>query len=331
MVGANASTIAFTQDFSHTTRPDTLTLLLLSFTTLSASYYSLAPRYGTPKQTSWILTTVSSAVMTIASLPFLYDYFSYGGSVKHVRTLPMLSIAATRFFQTYLAVDLVLGSVHYPSQLQLVTGWIHHALYIIIVELTIKRSWTHIFCLCAAMEIPTFVLGFTNLYPHLRSNVFFAVSFFLTRILFHIILAISYLLPHNRHHTTGGSFLPAGLLAMIFPMHAMWFRGCIKGFQRRRAESRAAKAPPPSVIELDIYPEKNNLNESPAPLEFSTPSAKLRQKVYGSELHFNSVDARSGRTTKTSVVLTRIYGSIPPREVVYDYVGLGRLRSKQAQ
>ncbi|KIJ95923.1 hypothetical protein K443DRAFT_108043 [Laccaria amethystina LaAM-08-1] len=325
MAGANASTVALSQDFSHT-RPDTLTLLLLSFATLSASYYSLAPRYGTPKKTSWILTTVSSAVMTIASLPFLYDYFSYGGSVKHVRTLPMLSIAATRFFQAYLAVDLVLGSVHYPSHVHLVTGWIHHAMYIIIVELTIKRSWSHIFCLCAAMEIPTFILGFTNLYPQLRNNVFFAVSFFLTRILFHIILGVSYLLPHNRHDTTGGSFLPACLLAIIFPMHAMWFHGCIKGFQRRRAESRA-KAPP-SVIELDIYPEKSN--ESPTPLEFSTPSSKLSQKVYGSELRFNSVDAHSGRTTKTSVVLTRIYGSIPPREVVFDYVGLGR-RSKQEQ
>lgn len=157
--------------------------------------------------------------------------------------------------------------------------------------------------------------------------MFFAVSFFLTRILFHIILGISYLLPHNRHDITGGSFLPAVLLALIFPMHAMWFHGCIKGFQRRREESRA-KAPP-SVIELDIYPEKNN--ESTAPLEFSTPSStKLRQKVYGSELRFNSVDARSGRTAKTSVVLTRIYGSFPPREVVFDYVGLGR-RSKQAQ
>lgn len=64
----------------------------------------MAARYTTAKQSAWILTTISSAIMTLASLPFLYDYFSNGGSVKYVRVMPSLSIAANRFFQSYLLV-----------------------------------------------------------------------------------------------------------------------------------------------------------------------------------------------------------------------------------
>ena len=68
------------------------------------SFYRLAPRYPTAKQSAWILTTISSAVMTLASIPFLYDYFSNGGSVKYVRIIPNLSVTVSRFFQSYLAM-----------------------------------------------------------------------------------------------------------------------------------------------------------------------------------------------------------------------------------
>ena len=39
------------------------------------------------------------------------------------------------------------------SQVGLLTGWIHHPVYIIIVEFAIRRSWSHIFCLCGVMEV----------------------------------------------------------------------------------------------------------------------------------------------------------------------------------
>jgi hypothetical protein len=75
-----------------------------------------------------------------------------------------------------------------------------------------------------------------TLHPDFRSNIVFAVAFFLTRILFHIILGISYFLHDNRTQTTGGSYLPSILLATIFPVHAMWFYGCIMGFFRRASQ-----------------------------------------------------------------------------------------------
>jgi hypothetical protein len=49
--------------------------------------------------------------------------------------------------------DLMMGAAYYPAQVGFLTGWIHHAVYLFIVEAAIRCSWTHIFCLCASMEV----------------------------------------------------------------------------------------------------------------------------------------------------------------------------------
>jgi hypothetical protein len=65
-------------------------------------YHLLAPLYSTPKQLSWILTTTSSAVMTISSIPFFVDFITNGGNVADVRLSPVFAYAANRIFQAYL-------------------------------------------------------------------------------------------------------------------------------------------------------------------------------------------------------------------------------------
>lgn len=43
--------------------------------------------------------------------------------------------------------------MQYRSQLSFLTGWVHHLVYIAILEFTIRHAWTHMFCLCACMEV----------------------------------------------------------------------------------------------------------------------------------------------------------------------------------
>jgi hypothetical protein len=74
----------------------------LSFIGLAASYHVMAPMCATSKQASWVLTAISSAVMSIASLPFLWVYFTDGGNVKSIRVLPHFAVIVVRFFQAYL-------------------------------------------------------------------------------------------------------------------------------------------------------------------------------------------------------------------------------------
>jgi hypothetical protein len=93
---------------------------LMSFMGLVLSFFFASPRYPATKQTSWILTTISSFVMSVASFPFLWDYCIGGGSVKHIRTLPVFAISINRFFQSYLAacvdyVAVVLYDINPPQ------------------------------------------------------------------------------------------------------------------------------------------------------------------------------------------------------------------------
>jgi len=274
-----------------------------------AIYHLLAPLFATPKQLSWILTTVASACMTLVSIPFMWDYLLSGGDVKRVRTLSTLTYTTTRFFQAYLVSDLMMGAVYYRSQVSLVTGWIHHILYVFIIQVTINRAWTQIFCLCALMELPTFLLAISSLYPRLRSNIAFAVAFFVTRILLHIVWCISYLIPTNRAHTTGGSILPSVMLAGIFPLHAIWFQGCLKGFIRRYKDRRASVA---RVVTVDaVAPPEIMGRDEPCP----SSSA--------SYISFRPA-AQSHPARKAYPSRAPRRGLWPARESVYEFVGLSR-------
>ena len=196
--------------------------------------------------------------------------------------------------------------------------------------------------------MPTFFLGFMTLHPDFRNNTLFAVAFFLTRILFHIILGITFLLHDNRTQVTGGSYLPSILLATVFPVHAMWFYGCIKGFIRRASKRHT---PISSINDLGVLPVDRKVSPPPEPQSKrarqsrpstkvvengysarstdTTPSydskmehSKLRsRRFYSRSVSLSSNDSRSSVTGK---LRTKLYASLPNREVVFDYVGLGR-------
>ena len=208
-----------------------------------------------------------------------------------------------------------------------------------------------------ANKVPTFFLGFMTLHPDFRSNILFAAAFFLTRILFHVILCISYFLHDNRTQTTGGSYLPSILLATIFPVHAMWFYGCLKGFFRRASERHTpistidelgilpvdekASPPPetqskrsgrsrPSSKVIDNRYNARSADTTPPPLPPATfptydsklENSKLRsRRFYSRSVSLSSNDSRSSVTGK---LRTKFYASLPNREVVFDYIGLGR-------
>ena len=192
-----------------------------------------------------------------------------------------------------------------------------------------------------------------TLHPGLRSNILFAVAFFLTRILFHIILGVSYFLHDNRTQATGGSYIPSLLLATIFPLHAMWFYGCIKGFLRRASERNT---PVSTTVKPDVLPVDRKVNTLPesqtkrarrnhpssrvidpqsisrSPDIIPSPtSSNYDLKLERSKLHSRrfysrslSLSSNDSRSSVTGRLRTKLYASLPNREVVFDYVGLGR-------
>lgn len=192
--------------------------------------------------------------------------------------------------------DLVVGSFYYAEHISIATGWGHHIGYVILIDLTVGWGWSNIFALAALMELPTFHLAISVLHPQLRHNILFAVTFFATRIAFHVGLLVSYISKATRVAAVDGSFVPASLFAAVFPMHVMWFTGCIKGFIRRsKARREAARlvqatSDEDKLVQVLVHPEKRG-EASPAsglPLKgttstFDSPPSERSEKTYAKQ------------------------------------------------
>ncbi|KAF7968375.1 hypothetical protein HWV62_30865 [Athelia sp. TMB] len=228
---ADLATFATTFPASLLPQPDTYPAVFLPALLLFVLLFHVVLAtgvYATRKQRAWVLTTVAAAIMTGVSVPFVWDYAAGGADVRAVRTLPALSYATCRVFQAYLIADLTMGVIYYREQVGALTGWFHHTLYLFVVNTALSRGWAHMFCMCAAMELPTLLLGAAALHPRLRSNLAFAAAFFATRIAMHAVWAAQYALAKP-----GGSWMPALVLGGVFPLHVLWFKACLAGFVRR--------------------------------------------------------------------------------------------------
>ena len=85
-------------------------ILFTGLVVFVSAYFLLAPRYGTVKQRAWILTTLSSAFMTLVSTPLVYGYVSGGFSVTSIPKLPSVTLPAIRLFQAYLIAYVFFGN-----------------------------------------------------------------------------------------------------------------------------------------------------------------------------------------------------------------------------
>ncbi|KAJ7434901.1 hypothetical protein B0H11DRAFT_2257840 [Mycena galericulata] len=127
-----------------------LLVLLPAFLGLCLAYPLLARFFPAPRQRAWILTTLAALTMTLASVPFVLDYAK--GGVHALQPRPALARSVNRFFQAYLAADLLIGALFYRAQVGVLTGWVHHAVYVAVCEVALRAGWAHHFCFAPCME-----------------------------------------------------------------------------------------------------------------------------------------------------------------------------------
>ena len=94
------------------------------------------------RRRSWILTGAASLIVTLISLPYLFDFLASGFDVARVGRREALSEVVIGSFLAYLACDCALGlvrraslpvaevQVFYRRHFTLLTGWVHHSLYL---------------------------------------------------------------------------------------------------------------------------------------------------------------------------------------------------------
>jgi hypothetical protein len=315
---------------------------MISFLFFYLVFVTFTSSHSTPKTTSWVITTCASCLMTLASLPFLYSYLCAGGQVHLIPLYRHLSEIVCKTFQGYLVCDLAVGTAFYPALIDPFTGWGHHIAYTFIIDFTVRRGWSHIFCLCLSMELPTFLLGLGILYPKLRSDSLFAATFLLTRIALHLALIFTLSLnPYN------GTIMPSVLMTSVFPFHAMWFTNCIKGMIRRRRSRKLAMLqsgiPSTQILRLEIScsglvpnvptprhamnPSMECSSVSGPPIRPLLVRRRCAKEVIREEIrHLRDTSSQLHEEARKAIL--RLQAKLPARGDVFDSVGLGRSPSR---
>lgn len=177
-----------------------------------------SPDVSPQKQKSWVITCVSSFILTFvgfySTLDALYnDKFNfdhiYGGEDVYSRFVVI-------FFTCVNIVDLAMGYMYYPSHMDTMTTIVHHYFYIGFMLTLLSLNYSRGFLLCFAMEAPTFVLSVGSIFPSYRSDFTFGFSFVLTRLIYNAFLAYQLYL-----------VTPSGYIwrvcVLVLTVHMYWF------------------------------------------------------------------------------------------------------------
>ncbi|KAI8388551.1 uncharacterized protein BYT42DRAFT_560471 [Radiomyces spectabilis] len=199
-----------------------------SFLLLTA-YFALVVKSGmaeSEKQVSWLLTLASSLVCTLMGLPNFYYFWRSGWDLLLFDHDSVAQTALVCFFIVYLVLDLSLGSVFYRRRITILTGWVHHTAYIVILLWFLHRRISSFFAMASILELPTLILAIGSLKKKWRSDLLFAASFFLLRLVLHICMI--FMLRRYRRVDTLWMIAVA-----VLPLHLFWFY-CIVNLHARK-------------------------------------------------------------------------------------------------
>ena len=173
----------------------------------------------TEKQKAHILSIKASLTLFLLSCYFNYKFFlsnfnrdAYNLSLSnndaiilHLSTLQLIS---------YFISDTTIGFFKYHKYMCNLAGYTHHIIYIFISMLSIKQNNISYYLLYMIEELPTIFLSTGNYNKFLRNDNLFGLTFFCTRILYHIYL--TWIVRDNI------LFLILGVLSL--GLHSFWFK-----------------------------------------------------------------------------------------------------------
>ena len=111
----------------------------------------------------WIPSHVCSSVVSVISIYTFTDAVSHNFSVQWYESESFAARISVLHFFAFLVFELTVGAVAYASQLDMLSGWVHHVVYLWICLESIGHSCTNMFSICYLEEIPTMVLSIRRL------------------------------------------------------------------------------------------------------------------------------------------------------------------------
>ncbi|UZO29076.1 uncharacterized protein OCT59_022569 [Rhizophagus irregularis] len=237
MPSSNKSPSLLSLNFFTIPNASLLTNSFLFSSTLLLTSFIFFTKNKNKQQKAWFLTFLTSIVMTLGSIPFLYQLiFNANWNVNNLPSESNLSIILVGFFMTYCIIDLLLSKFFYENEISNITnmkGYLHHLVYLVLSSFVIYNQRTEIFCLMSIFEASTLVLAtgkINNKSP--KQDLLYATTFVSTRLLFHAIMIYLYF----NYHQSKSIWL---ILSFLYPFHCYWFYGFIR--QKVYARNRQRK------------------------------------------------------------------------------------------
>ncbi|KAI8882451.1 hypothetical protein K501DRAFT_186663 [Backusella circina FSU 941] len=199
-------------------------------------YYCIKSGFTkTEKQISWILTFASSLVCSIVSIPYFFTFWRSGWNIHLLEVDTDFHKAMICFFISYLVLDLTLGSIYYRKRITLLTGWIHHPLYIAILFWLMRSRSSSFFSTNGILELPTLLLALGFFKAEWRCDLLFAGSFFILRLVFHACMVAGLKQDHRLTELWQ-------VAVLVYPLHVYWFYGIVTQ-QIKKYKFEKAKIP----------------------------------------------------------------------------------------
>ncbi|KAF9107379.1 hypothetical protein BGX27_008771 [Mortierella sp. AM989] len=225
--------------------PVTLSMLHSSLTNMdSLKQILLKPQTYKGLTGEYLRWFISLPIFSLAPLkptiwysPTAPYYLGGGGrilfSLENFPRENWFSSAVGGYFIAYCAGDLLLGLLHYRQYIDPASGWAHHIIYSgLVYKLSTIQSLS-LFLICGGvLEVSTIILAASMMFPYLREDFWFPITFFMCRIVW--VTIILHEVTFNHPTTAGGPFLY--FLALL--MHINWFVRYWKGRQRRMLKEK---------------------------------------------------------------------------------------------
>jgi hypothetical protein len=139
--------------------------------------------------------------------------------------------------------DFGYGLLLYPDQLGVLTTYVHHTLFIWLMYFAptgnglfvTSTPFTPAFCAMLIEEIPTFLLALGSVFPSMRTDLGFGLTFFIFRIVYH-----AYFTLYSIYSLMSPPIIVLYLLTLT--LHVNWFYSWITKYGKKSLEgSKKAK------------------------------------------------------------------------------------------
>jgi hypothetical protein len=182
------------------------------------------------KRSAWILTLLSATVAIGGCVPVVLEGFrlNWPATIMYADNPRCRSLM--HFFLAYLFWD----SVYMFRDYRTVGGMLHHTPYFLFMSMSLYFNCPAMFVCFFPLEVSTIFLAMGHIWPEYRYDIIFGITFFFSRIVFHLYLWMKLFETRDQ-----SPFLAYPFALVPWLMHVFWFyKWLVSYFKKNKRASK---------------------------------------------------------------------------------------------